>query len=393
MTDKTHHPNHEPFVRIVKRGLPSAGRAAAVRAASLGVALLLCCVYILIVGHNENVDLISAFTQMWRGTFGIAGNKVSMQIKMWDTGYFAAKLLCVSAALTLAFRMKFWNIGAEGQMVMGGLAAGILMHDYGLSIPRPLLLVLIVLTSVLSGAVWGLLPAVFKAKWGTNETLFTLMMNYVAMKIMDYFYNLWKGKLSSLPIFAKETRFPTLFGQDAGWSILIFIVLSVLLYIYLNKTKQGYEIVVIGDSANTARYAGINVSRVIMRTMAISGAICGLCGGLAVAAKNYCIASSADAVHSVTDGYGFTAIIVAWLANFNLFGMIGFSLLIQFLQKGTSQLGNKYTAFSVGAGDIMVGIVLFCIIGGAFFLNYKLVFRKSSSRQKSENTEVNTDNA
>ena len=386
MSDYNKHAAKEPFVRIAKNGLPSAKRAIGVRAASLLAALILCSIYILIVGRGE-VSLGNAFSQMWNGTFGIPGNMRSMRIMMWDTAVYAAKLLCVAVALAPAFKMKFWNIGAEGQIVMGGLATAIIMHDFG-SLPKPLMLILMIVVCVICGAVWGVIPAVFKAYWGTNETLFTLMMNYVAMKIMDYFYNMWKGKLSALPTFPKETWLPSLFDHSYGWNIVIFVVLAILMFFYLKKTKQGYEIAVVGDSANTARYAGINVRRVIIRTMAISGAICGLCGGLTVAAQNHSIAYSAEAVHTVTSGYGFTAIIVAWLANFNTLGMILISLLIQFLEKGTGQLGNSFPAFAVGAGNVMIGIVLFCIIGGAFFLNYRLVFRSKKQPKEKVKTEV-----
>ena len=386
MTDSGKHAVKEPFVRIAKRGLPSPALSIGVRAASLAVALLICSIYILIVGRGE-VSLGNAFSQMWNGTFGIPGNARSMRIMMWDTAIYAAKLLCVSVALAPAFKMKFWNIGAEGQIVMGGLATAIIMHDFG-DLPKPLMLVLMLVVCVICGAIWGVIPAVFKAYWGTNETLFTLMRNYVAMKIMDYFYNMWKGKLSALPTFPKETWLPSLFDHSYGWNIVIFVVLAILMFFYLKKTKQGYEIAVVGDSANTARYAGINVRRVIIRTMAISGAICGLCGGLTVAAQNHSIAYSAEAVHTVTSGYGFTAIIVAWLANFNTLGMILISLLIQFLEKGTGQLGNSFPAFAVGAGNVMIGIVLFCIIGGAFFLNYRLVFRSKKQPKEKVKTEV-----
>lgn len=365
--------NREPFVRIVKKGTPSRKRSVAVRAGSLLAALLICSAYILIVGRGE-ISIGEALSQMWNGTFGIPGNERSMRIMMWDTAIYAAKLLCISVALTPAFKMKFWNIGAEGQVVIGGLATAIIMHDYAGSMSKPVMLVVMITVCIIFGALWGIIPAVFKAYFGTNETLFTLMMNYVAMKIMDYFYNMWKGKLSALPTFDKETWFPSLLDHSYTWNIIIFVALAFIMYFYLKKTKHGYEISVIGDSANTARYAGINVKKVIIRTMAISGAICGLCGGLTVAAQNHSIAYSAEAVHTVTNGYGFTAIIVAWLANFNTIGMIFISLLILFLEKGTGQLGNSFPEFSVGAGNVMIGIVLFCIIGGAFFLNYRLVF-------------------
>ncbi|MBQ7542037.1 MAG: ABC transporter permease [Clostridia bacterium] len=392
MTESGKHTTREPLVRIVKRGLPSTGRSIAVRAGSLLAALLICGIYILVVGKGE-VTIGNALSQMWNGTFGIPGNARSMRIMLWDTAIYSAKLLCISVALAPAFKMKFWNIGAEGQIIMGGLMTAILMHDFGSGMPKPLLIFLMVIVCIVSGAIWGVIPAVFKAYWGTNETLFTLMMNYVAMKIMDYFYNMWKGKLSALPTFPEQTWLPPLFDRSYGWNIVIFVALAVIMYFYLKKTKQGYEIAVVGDSANTARYAGINVRKVIIRTMAISGAICGLCGGLTVAGQNHNIAYSAEAVHTVTSGYGFTAIIVAWLANFNTLGMILIAVLIQFLEKGTGQLGNSFPAFAVGAGNVMIGIVLFCIIGGAFFMNYKLVFRKKAHPKHKSETEVRASDA
>ena len=388
MTDKNQIVK-EPFIRIVKKSAPNAWTNVIVRAVSLAIAAVICGLYILFAGKGE-ITIGSAVSQMWNGTFGIPGNAKSMEIMLWDTAIYTAKLLCVAVALTPAFKMKFWNIGAEGQMVMGGLATAIIMHDYVGTMPKPLMFFLMITLCIVAGAIWGMIPAFFKAKWGTNETLFTLMMNYVAMKIMDYFYNLWKGKQSALPRFSEESRLPELMGHGYTWNIIIFVLLAILMYFYLKKTKHGYEIAVVGDSVNTARYAGINVKKVIIRTMAISGGICGLCGGLTVAAQNYNIAYSAEAIHTVTTGYGFTAIIVAWLANFNTIGMIFIALLIQFLEKGTNQLGNTYTAFSAGGGSVLIGIVLFCIIGGAFFLNYKLVFNKGIfKRNKDEKTEVN----
>ncbi len=367
-------------MRIVKNNNHSRLHSFLVKAGSLLTAAVICGIYIMIVSKGE-VSIFQALDIMWTGTFGIIGNADSMKTMIWDTGIQSAKLLCIAVALTPAFKMKFWNIGAEGQMVMGGMAAAILMHDY-VNLPRPLLLVLVVVSCVVAGAIWGIIPAFCKAEWGTNETLFTLMMNYVAMKIMDYFYNAWKGKLSSLPPFNTKTWFPALFGQDFAWNIVIFVALTILMYFYLKKTKHGYEIAVVGDSVNTARYAGINVKKVIIRTMAISGAICGLCGGLTVAAHNHNIASSAEAIHAVTSGYGFTAIIVAWLANFNTIGMILISVLIIFLEKGTSAIGDQFTAFSSGGGSVLIGIVLFCIIGGAFFNNYKIIIEGKKKAAK-----------
>ena len=367
----------DPFVRIVKRGAPTRARSIKVRAWSLVVALLLCLIFILVVGKGK-IGIGKAISEMVKGTVGQIGNATSMGIQLWDTFLFMSKLLCVAVALAPAFKMRFWNIGAEGQIVMGGLVAGIFMHNYVSLFQAGLpAFLLVILVSCAAGALWGLIPAFFKAQFGTNETLFTLMMNYIAMRGMDYFYNLWKGKYSSLPTFDESTWLPRVWNHTYTINIIVFFLLAVLMFFYLKKTKQGYEIAVVGESPNTARYAGISVKKVILRTMLISGGICGLCGALTVLGQNHNVAYSGEAVHTVTNGYGFTAIIVAWLAGFNTLSMIPFSLLVIFLQKGAAQLGNSYTQFATGAGNVMIGMVLFTIIGGAFFLNYQLVFRES----------------
>ena len=372
----------EPFVRIAARKGDSCKplNAFAIRAAALVGALLVCGLFIRLAA---NISVFEAFAAMLKGTFGQFGNTTSMKIKCWDSAIYAARLLCISVALAPAFKMRFWNIGAEGQIVMGALITAIVMRDCT-SLPSPLLYTLMILGCIAGGAIWGIVPAVFKAKWGTNETLFTLMMNYVAMKIMDFFYNDWKGLNSALEKINSKTKIgylPEIFGHGYTINIIVFVLLAVIVFFYLKKTKQGYEIAVVGESNNTARYAGINVTKVMIRTMAISGAICGLCGGLTVAGQIQTIAYSGELSNAVTNGYGFTAIIVAWLAKFNTLGMIGISMLIVFLEKGTAQLGNTYSALSVGAGNVLIGIVLFFIIGSEFFIRYRLIFREKAKKE------------
>lgn len=365
----------EPLFHLVRKNAVSRWNSVYVTLISLAVALVICMGYVLAVGKGE-IGIGDALKQMWQGTFGIIGNTKSMEIKVWDTALYAAKLLCVAVALAPAFKMHFWNIGAEGQIIAGGLVMGMFMHDHVEQMQNPAFYILAILLAVLAGAVWGLIPAIFKAVWGANETLFTLMMNYIAMKVMDSYYNEWKGGSASLAPFDKSTWLPVIGEHEELLNVAIFLILAVLMFFYLSKTKHGYEIAVVGDSPNTARYAGISVKKVILRTMMISGAVCGLCGALTVAGQTHSIALSGGAIHTVTGGYGFTAIIVAWLAGFNTLVMIPFALLILFLQKGTGQLANRYSAFATGADNVMIGIVLFCIIGGYFFLNYRIVFRK-----------------
>ena len=270
--------------------------------------------------------------------------------------------------------MRFWNIGAEGQILIGGcVTAGIMLY-LGSALPTPLLLVVMAVGSLAGGALWGIVPAFFKARWGTNETLFTLMMNYVAIQITSYCVALWENPAGSntVGIINQQTRrgwFPELLGQQYLLNVILVLALTIGMYIYLRYSKQGYEIAVVGESQNTARYAGIKLSKVIIRTMAISGAICGLAGFVAVAGASHTISTS------TAGGQGFTAIIVAWLAKFNTFVMLLIAFLLVFLQEGAVEIASRFNLNDFAA-NVITGIILFCIIGCEFFIQYKLIFRK-----------------
>ena len=225
----------------------------------------------------------------------------------------------------------------------------------------------------IGGGLWALVPAFFKARWGTNETLFTLMMNYVAIQLTSYFVALWENPVGSNTVGVinqrtKDGWFPELFGQEYGLNVVLVLLLTVGMFLYLKYSKQGYEISVVGDSENTARYAGINVKKVTIRTMAISGAICGLAGFIAVAGASHTISTS------TAGGRGFTAIIVAWLAQFNTFVMILISFLLVFLQKGAIQIASQFNLNDY-ASNIITGIILFFILGSEFFINYRIILR------------------
>ena len=282
-------------------------------------------------------------------------------------------LLCIGVGLAPAFKMRFWNIGAEGQVLIGGIVTAGFMRAFGGDIPTPALLVIMAVVSLLAGAAWGMVPATFKAVWNTNETLFTLMMNYVAIQLTSYFVAAWENPVGSntVGVINQQTRdgwFPALFGQEYGLNVLLVLLLTVGMFLYLKYSKQGYEISVVGDSENTARYAGINVKKVTIRTMAISGAICGLAGFIAVAGSSHTISTS------TAGGRGFTAIIVAWLAQFNTFVMILISFLLVFLQKGAIQIASRYNLNDY-ASNIITGIILFFILGSEFFINYRIILR------------------
>ena len=357
---------HEPFVHISKRNTIVWWKAWLIRATSIIAALIVCgFVTLALTGLNP----LAVYVTMFEGALGTSR-------RVWNLLQNVAVLLCVSLAVTPAFKMKFWNLGAEGQVLIGGLATEVCMIFLGNKLPTPLLILVMVITSIIAGAVWGLIPAFFKANWGTNESLFTLMMNYVAIQIVSYFTFIWSvPKGSGTPRVLEYGQLPVVFGQKYLLNIIIVAILTVIMFIYLKYTKQGYEIAVVGESPNTARYIGINVKKIIIRTMLISGAICGLAGLILVAGTDHSLKSS------TAGGRGFTAIMVSWLAKFDPVFMVLTSFLIVFLEKGASKISEVYR-LNDSFSDIITGIIIFFIIGCEFFINYKLKFSKSKEAEK-----------
>ena len=355
--------NAEPLVRIAKREGATFPQKVLVRAVAILLALVVDAFFIYFV---TGLNPISVYRVMWNGTFM---NTTRFSWAMRDL----SSLLCIAIALAPAFKMRFWNIGAEGQVLIGGIITAGFMRAFGASIPTSALLVLMAVASILGGCLWGVIPATFKAIWNTNETLFTLMMNYVAIQLTSYCVALWENPKGSntVGVINQATKagwFPEVFGQAYGLNIILVLALTVGMYIYLKYSKQGYEITVVGDSENTARYAGISVKKVTVRTMAISGAICGLAGFIAVAGSSHTISTS------TAGGRGFTAIIVAWLAQFNTFVMVLISLLLVFLQKGAIQIASQFNLNDY-ASNVITGIILFFILGSEFFINYRVILR------------------
>ena len=356
---KPENKTRSPLFQIVKREpLPWYG-ALGVRAGAIVIALLLSAVVIMLLTQKNPIEIYKA---MFEGAFGSSN-------RIWNLLQQLSMLLCVSLAVTPAFKMKFWNIGAEGQVLVGGLATVAVMMFCGDKMSLPVLLITMICASIIAGIVWALLPAIAKALWNTNETLFTLMMNYVAIQLIAYFLKKFvksgSGVLSPMP----EYGLPILGDMPYLLNIIIVAVLTVMVYIYLKYSKQGYEISVVGESENTAKYIGINVKKVIIRTLIISGALCGIAGLLLVGGTDHTISTT------TAGGRGFTAIMVSWLAKFNPIVMVLTSFLIVFLERGAEQVSSQFR-ISSAISDIITGIILFFIIGCEFFLQYKIVFSK-----------------
>lgn len=334
-----------------------------IRLIGLTLALIVCAV---IIYALTKLNPLKVYAAMFKGAFGT--NK-----RIWVTIRDIMMLLCIAVGLAPAFKMRFWNIGAEGQVLVGGIVSAACMIYLGKSIPTVPLLLLMFVVSMIAGGIWGTIPAVFKARWNANETLFTLMMNYIAIQLTSFFVAKWENPFGSNTVgiinqMTKAGWFPVIGKQMYTLNVIIVLLLTVLMYLYLRYSKQGYEIAVVGESENTARYAAINVKSVIVRTMAISGAICGIAGFIAVAGASHTISTS------TAGGQGFTAIIVAWLARFNTFIMVAISALLVFLEKGAVEIASQFDLNDF-VSEMITGIILFFILGSEFFINYKVRFR------------------
>ena len=365
------HMNHKhaPLFHIAKRKSLPWYRAWGIRAIAILAALIIDAILTTIV---TGLKPFSVYAAIFRGSFG------TMR-KFWVLLQNIAILLCVSIAVTPAFRMRFWNIGGEGQVLMGALGCALTMILLGDKLPNGLLIVLLFLVSTLCGAVWGLIPALFKAKWNTNETLFTLMMNYVATQLVAYFIIVFEvpkgaGQIGIINQSTEAGWLPIVFGSRYFLNILIVALLTVMIFVYMRYSKHGYEISVVGESERTARYVGIKVGKVIIRTMVLSGALCGIAGFLLVSGTNHTITTS------IAGGRGFTAVMVSWLAKFNPFAMILTSFLIVFMERGASEISSNF-GLNASYADIITGIILFFIIACEFFINYELITPRKAKRR------------
>lgn len=357
----------EPLFHIVKRNAIPWWKAWIIRAIAILAAVIVCSVVTILLTKQNPVMV---WVAMFKGAFGT--DRI-----IWRLFRDVALLLCVALAVTPAFKMRFWNCGAEGQVLMGCLATFAVVRFLGGTVSEPLLLLISLAAALLVGAVWGLIPALFFAFFKTNETLFTLMMNYVAKGLitLSIIALQWENTFGSQIVSPMRLgRLPKVYN-DHLVIILTVVVLTLIMYVYLNYTKQGYEISVVGESENTANYIGINVKKVVIRTMLISGAICGLAGFLLVSGKDGTVSPD------TADGRGFTAIMVSWLAKFNPVYMIITSLLLVFFEFGSKEITQTFR-LNDDFSEILTGIVIFFIIGSEFFINYQLKTHKHTKEVK-----------
>ena len=353
---------------ISKRDTLPLPKALLIRGGILVLALVFCgLITTLLTGQ----DPIAVYRTILKGAFG-SPRRIGVTFRN------VAVLLGISLAVTPAFKMRFWNIGAEGQTLIGCLATTTCMILLGGKVPHALLIVISLAAALLAGAIWGFLPAFFKAKWNTNETLFTLMMNYIAIQLASYFIIVWEvpkgsGKIGIINQSTHAGWLPEV-GNAYLLPILVVGIVTVLMYVYLQYSKHGYEIAVVGESQRTASYAGIKVDRVIIRTMVLSGALCAMMGFILTAGIDHTLSTT------LVGGRGFTAVMVSWMSKFNPFIMIASSLLLVTMDRGASEVASALS-LNHSFADILTGIILFFIIATEFFITYKVALRKSSRKE------------
>jgi len=346
-----------------KRLIRSRWAAIIVPITSLILALLFGGLILTVFGINP----LQAYQVMLKGSLG-DGYAIS------ETLVKAIPLMLTGLGISIAFRMLFWNIGAEGQLAIGGIAAAYVALFLSDRLPPPLVLPAMFVLAVLAGALWGLIPALLKATIGVNEILTTLMMNYIAILLVEYLYlGPWRdpegyGFPGSAP-FPESAWLPRLTGRvHAG---LIFAILAAaLLWFILTRTRWGYEIRVVGENPRAARYTGINIGRNILLVMFLSGGLAGLAGMAEVAGLT-------RRLYGLTVGYGYTAIIVAWLANLNPWGVLLVAFLMAALLVGGDQIQIALQT-PAAVAQVLQGAILFFVLGGSIFVNYRVRVIRSS---------------
>ena len=356
---QTEHSKKEPLFHIVKRDNISTKKKIAFYAGAILLGLLVGGVICSLFSSKNPIDF---FGSLFSGAFGTSR-------RIWLLLQETALLLGVSLALAPAFKMKFWNLGGNGQVLMGCLSYVAAMFYLGGKLPDIVVMIIGLVAGVAAGALWALIPAIFKAFFNTNESLFTLMMNYIASGLVGMFITLWvktgSGVLSPLG----KGAIPEI-GNRYILTVLLFFLLAIAMYVYLKYSKQGYEISVVGESNNTAKYIGISVRRVIIRTMILSGALAGLVGAFIGGAIDHTVSTTS------ASNMGFTAIMTSWLAAFNPLIMIASCIFITFVSKGMTQVRKDFKFTNDAISNIVIGIVYFAVIAVTFFLSYKIVFRE-----------------
>ncbi|MDY6367070.1 MAG: ABC transporter permease [Clostridia bacterium] len=360
----------EPLFHVVKRSNIPVWKKLLYYAIAIVIALFLAALFC--SASSDVGDIGDFFKYLFQGVVGT-------ETRIWLFARDGMLLLGVALALLPAFKMKFWNLGANGQIIISCLVSYAVMLYLGqrAGASNAVVIIVMIVAGIAVSILWAAIPAIFKAFFNTNETLFTLMMNYIAQGLVLVMIKVWSpsgsGSLDPISNYGLID-----IGNVYLLTIIVVAVLTVFSYFYLNKSKHGYELSVVGESVNTAKYAGMNVKKIVIRTMILSGLICGIIGVLLTGNINH-------SVHSTMHGnMGFTAIIATWLAGFNPLITIGTCFLIVFISRGMSFVKVKFHFYDESIVNVVTGFIYFFIIACSFFISYKLIFKKKSKQPQVE---------
>lgn len=364
----------EPLFHVVKRADVSVKTKILIYAVSVVTALLIGSILCGIFSQSNPFAVLGSLVS---GAF-----KTERKIKVFIQDF--ALLLLVSMAVVPAFRMRFWNLGANGQVLVGCLASAACMFYLGGKVPDGVVNIIMIVSAIAAGILWAVIPALFKAFFGTNETLFTLMMNYIAEGLVAFCVSCWATDGSGVLRPMNDGKLPMIVNQYFAVAFVAVLITGAIT-VYLRYGKHGYEIDVVGESVNTAKYIGINVKKVMIRTLVLSGAVCGVVGLLLTGGINHTVNSE---LHG---GMGFTSIMTVWLAKFKPALIVATCFFVTFITKGMAQVRMDFGFTDSATADIVLGIVYFCIIACDFFVNYRILFRHKQTKT-SDGVEGGTDN-
>jgi simple sugar transport system permease protein len=356
------------MLRIIPRAEISPLRENGLRLAGVLAALAASGLIMLILGYNP----LDVFGRIIAGSLGTA-------YRLRNTVQKAIPLAVLSLGTLMAFRMKFWNIGQEGQFYMGAYGASLAAFSFP-NLPAPLLLPLMFIGGMVFGAAWALIPALLKARFSVSETLATLMLNYVAARWVSYLqYGPWRDPAGSgfpkIAPFTANAILPSLGGVHIGW--IITLILAFILWFVLKKTRLGYEIDVLGESEATARYAGMHVLKIMLAAIVISGGLCGAAGMMQASAVERSLSEQ------LSGGLGFTSVITAWLSRLSPPAVLVVSFLFSMLIQGGAFLQSSLQ-IPASISQVLQGIIIFFVLGSEFFIRYRISLQSQSGTVESE---------
>ena len=359
---------------LVRRADAQLKRTLIYYAIGILVSLVIGAIILLVLGINP----FDYYGKMF--TIGLVGNRYGYKSIEGLLKIFVP-LLITSLALSLSFKMRFWNIGGEGEFLIGAIAAAIVAFNSS-GLPNFVTVFLMCAAAMLSSGIIGIAIAALKVRFNTNETLMTLMINYIMLYVIRYIgetkadWNFFLREDSERPKFGTFPDSAVMSGIPLGkfnllWSVIIALLLTGIIYVYLKYTKQGYEISVVGDSSATAKYAGMCVGKIVLRTMFISSALIGLAAALSVSAAG----TISD---TCTNNVGWTGIIVAWLSKLSVPAVFVTSILISILQYGCQAAATQYPAIDSNFADLLQGLILFSVLVADFVANFKIVKKEEA---------------